>query len=70
MFMKSVIRELLESLCGYGHQSLLSLVCSQVVVSAMGLSLLGRGPNECGVYLRVVLKSQLGLSCHAKHYLF
>ena len=45
---------------------MLSLVCSQVQASAMGRSLVRRIPNECGMCLRVILKSQLGLSSHIK----
>jgi len=43
---------------------LLSLVCSQVEVSAMGRSLVRRSPNDCGVCLSLILKSQLRLSSH------
>ena len=38
-----------ESLLGHDRLSLVSVVCCQVEVSATGLSLVQRSPNECGV---------------------
>jgi hypothetical protein len=38
-----------ESCLGHGCLSLASVVCCQVEVSGMGLSLVQRSPTECGV---------------------
>jgi hypothetical protein len=38
-----------ESRRGHGYLSLVSVVCCQVEVSAMGWSLVQRNPTECGV---------------------
>jgi hypothetical protein len=40
-----------ESHLGHGCLSLVSVVCSQVEVSATGRSLVQRGPTECDVCL-------------------
>jgi hypothetical protein len=44
-----------ESNRGHGCMSLVSVVCCQVEVSAMGWSLVQRSPTECGVSKKCVI---------------
>jgi hypothetical protein len=44
-----------ESRQGHGCLSLVSVVCCQVEVSAMGWSLVQRSPTECGVSQKCVI---------------
>ena len=56
---------------GHGYLSLVSVVCCQVEVSALGWSLIKRGPTECGLSNRVwtwILDSKVALAhygCYA-----